>query len=230
MSFPTGFGFRPYFRGVRERRAPGEEEPMSSVGSVTHWIHQLKQGDRDAARPLWERYFRALVERARRQLGSLPRRVADEEDVALAAFNSFYRAAEQGRFPKLDDRDDLWQVLLRIVTNKAIDERRRVLRPRRGGGRVLDEGALPVEDPAGDGSPLALAMSREPSPEFAALAAEEWRRLFGLLRDPELEKVALMKMEGYGMDEIAGQLGCVPRTVQRKLQLIRHTWEQGESP
>jgi DNA-directed RNA polymerase specialized sigma24 family protein len=203
---------------------------MSSVGSVTHWIHQLKQGDRDAARPLWERYFSLLVQRARRKLGGLPRRTADEEDVALAAFNSFYRAAEQGRFPKLDDRNDLWQVLLLITNRKAIDERRRVLRPRRGAGLVLDEGALPVEDVSDGCSPLAQLMGREPSPEFAALAAEEWRRLFGLLRDPELEKVALMKMEGYGMDEIATHLGCVPRTVQRRLQLIRHTWEGGELP
>src|SRR5262249_15219134 len=34
-------------------------------------------------------------------------RPADQEDVALSAFDSFYRAAEQGRFPRLHDRDDL---------------------------------------------------------------------------------------------------------------------------
>jgi len=34
-----------------------------------------------------------------------------------------------------------------------------------------------------------------------------------------------MKMEGYGMDEIAGWLGCVPRTVRPRLWLIRHIWE-----
>jgi len=33
-------------------------------------------------------------------------------------------------------------------------------------------------------------------------------------------------MEGYGLAEIATELGCVPRTVQRRLRLIRHIWER----
>jgi hypothetical protein len=40
------------------------------------------------------------------------RRAADEEDVALSAFNSFCLRAEEGRFLRLDDSDDLWQVLM----------------------------------------------------------------------------------------------------------------------
>jgi len=34
-------------------------------------------------------------------------------------------------------------------------------------------------------------------------------------------RVALAKMEGYTNDEIAAQLECAPRTVERKLRLIR---------
>jgi DNA-directed RNA polymerase specialized sigma24 family protein len=56
--------------------------------------------------------------------------------------------------------------------------------------------------------------------------AETWRRLVGQLRDPELEQVALLKMDGYSLEEIAARLGCVPRTVRRRLQLIRHIWER----
>jgi DNA-directed RNA polymerase specialized sigma24 family protein len=33
-------------------------------------------------------------------------------------------------------------------------------------------------------------------------------------------------MEGYTIDEIAAKLGCVARTVDRKLRLIRRTWEK----
>jgi DNA-binding CsgD family transcriptional regulator len=32
-------------------------------------------------------------------------------------------------------------------------------------------------------------------------------------------------MEGYTNDEIAAQLGCARRTVARRLELIRKTWE-----
>jgi hypothetical protein len=67
---------------------------MSSPGSVTCWIQQLKAGERAATQALWESYFQRLVARARRQLAGVPRRAADEEDVALSAFDSFCRAAE----------------------------------------------------------------------------------------------------------------------------------------
>ncbi len=41
---------------------------MSTDGSITHWLSKLQEGDREAAQPLWERYFHLLVSRA---LGSL---------------------------------------------------------------------------------------------------------------------------------------------------------------
>jgi DNA-directed RNA polymerase specialized sigma24 family protein len=37
--------------------------------------------------------------------------------------------------------------------------------------------------------------------------------------------VAIKKMEGRTNEEIAGLLGVVPRTVERKLRLIRELWE-----
>jgi hypothetical protein len=41
-----------------------------------------------------------------------------------------------------------------------------------------------------------------------------------------LESVALLRMEGYTVEEIAGRLGYVPRTIKRKLRVIRGLWEQ----
>jgi DNA-directed RNA polymerase specialized sigma24 family protein len=72
-------------------------------------------------------------------------------------------------------------------------------------------------------------LSREPTPEFAVQAAEEYQRLLGLLGDAELERVAVWKMEGHSNEEIAEKLGCVPRTVERKLRLIRDIWQR-ETP
>src|SRR5215470_4484760 len=93
-------------------------------GSITRWLAQLKTGDARAVQPLWERYFDRLVRLARKRLCAPGRPLADEdeEDVALSAFHSFCTAAPRGRFPRLDDRDDLWRVLVCVTARKAIDQ------------------------------------------------------------------------------------------------------------
>src|SRR6516165_9840548 len=109
---------------------------MSPGGSVTQWLGQAQAGDPAAAQQLWERYFGRLVAFARVKLQGAPRGMADEEDVALSAFDSFYRGVEQGRFPRLSDRDDLWQVLVVLTERKAINLMHHERRQKRGGSTV----------------------------------------------------------------------------------------------
>lgn len=197
-----------------------------SSGSVTYWIGQLKAGDEQAAQKLWEGYFGRLVALARGKLRGAQKRHADEEDVALSAFDSFCRGAEKNRFPRLEDRDDLWQLLLMITARKAVDLRQHEKRQRRGGGAVPagQGGASPEETDL-----LNQIVGKEPTPEFAAMVAEECQRLLAGLEDAELHQMALWKMEGYTNAEIAQRLGVVPRTVERKLRLIRSLlWSQGD--
>jgi DNA-directed RNA polymerase specialized sigma24 family protein len=192
-------------------------------GSVTRWVGGLQGGDPDAVPALWERYFARLVALARRRLASVRhgRAVEDEEDAALSAFESFCAGAALGRFPRLSGRDDLWRLLVVITSRKvgAQLDRRRSLK--RGGHMVRRE---PGDDPERDGE-LALAISREPSPEFAAEIAEETRRLLDLLGGDPLRSIALWRMEGYTAEEIAARLGCTRRTVVRKLEMIREAWK-----
>jgi RNA polymerase sigma factor (sigma-70 family) len=189
---------------------------MSSVGSVTHWIRQLKSGDMEGAQQLWERYFQQLVRLARQHLGNLPRQAADEEDVALSAFDSFCRDTQRGRFPRLADRDDLWRLLVTMTAQKSLDLIRREQAHKRGAGRLAVGAADDIEQIIG----------REPKPEFAAMVAEESRRLLDALPDPSLRALALKKMEGYTNEEIASELGCVTRTIERRLHLIRTFWSR----
>ncbi len=106
---------------------------MSEDGSVTHWIHQLKAGDSDAAHQLLGRYYRRLIALARKKLrGS--RRAADEEDVVQNAFAAFCRRARLGQFARLDDRNDLLRLLLVITARKAIDQRMKENCGKRGRG------------------------------------------------------------------------------------------------
>jgi DNA-directed RNA polymerase specialized sigma24 family protein len=195
--------------------------PTPSGGSVTHWLQGLQAGDPAAVQPLWERYFRRLVGLARANLQSTRRQAADEEDVALSAFDSFCRHAERGHFPQLADRDSLWRLLVVLTARKAAHLARDQGRHKRGGsGRPAAEALEDEEE-----SVLAQLLSREPDPAFAAQAAEEYRRLLAGLKDPELESVVVWRMEGYTVEEIAARLGCVPRSVKRKLRLIRGIWE-----
>jgi DNA-directed RNA polymerase specialized sigma24 family protein len=203
---------------------------MNSAGSVTTWIGRLKAGDHAAAQRLWEGYFRRLVGLARARLQGTPRAAADEEDVALSAFDSFCRGAERGQFPQLVDRHDLWQLLVLLTARKAVQWQRHERRQKRGGGRVLGEADLGDANASGDEPALAQVLGPEPTPEFAAQVAEECQRLLGLLDDGRLRALALRKMEGYTNEEIARDLGCGLRSVERKLVRIRTLWASEVGP
>jgi RNA polymerase sigma factor (sigma-70 family) len=201
---------------------------MSGLGSVTHWLDQLRGGDPVAAQNLWEGYYRQLVDLARRRLRHAPRGMADEEDVALSAFDSFLRGVDQGRFPQLNDRDDLWRLLFVITERKAVNLAQHERRLKRGGGKVRHASELDCDTSTTPG--LDRFTSPEPTPEQAAQLADECRRLLTALADDTLRAVALAKLEGYTNEEIAGRLGCVLPTVERKLRRIRLTWEKENAP
>jgi DNA-directed RNA polymerase specialized sigma24 family protein len=197
---------------------------MPSEGSITRLFNQLQQGERATAQQLWELYFRRLVGLARSKLGQLPRGAADEEDVALSAFDSFCRGAEQGRFPQLGDRNSLWNLLVTITMRKVIDLRQYLGRDKRDWRRVQQEAQGGDDESSWQGSGLAMLLSREPDPAFASEVAEECRRLLDSLSDNELREIALLKMEGYTNVAIAAKLDCALATVERRLKLIRKRW------
>jgi DNA-directed RNA polymerase specialized sigma24 family protein len=185
--------------------------------SVSNWLVLLKSGNQDGARLLWDRYFSQVVQVAEQRTRGLLRRAADEEDVALSAFDSFCRAAARGEFERLENRDDLWQILLSLTIRKAIDLRRYDLAKRRSPDDLslvpLDQ--LFVED----------LISREPDPEFAAIVADDFQALLGRLKDDQMRVIAMRKLEGFTDAEIARDLGCSLRTIERRLDLIRRNWE-----
>lgn len=197
---------------------------------ITHWILGLAQGDARAAELLWQRYYEQLVQTARRRLGS-HRRVSDEEDIALSAMHSFCRGASEGRFPRLADREDVWKLLMTITARKAMAHRRREMRQKRGGGTVRGESVFAHHDALERNPGINEILGDQPTPAFAALLTEEMERLLGVLDEPALREIALMKLEGYTNDEIAARLECARRTVERKLARIREKWSQsGDDP
>ncbi|MFO0954159.1 MAG: ECF-type sigma factor [Isosphaeraceae bacterium] len=181
---------------------------MSPPDEVTLWLEQMKRGDRDPVGPLFDRYFQRVVALAASRLKGRGALAGYDEDVALSAFKSLCLGAERGRFPWLGDRDALWRLLAVITVRKAVELHRRK-RPDLG-----------PEDAIQD------ALSHEPAPDEVAEFSDSVDTLLGRLGDPELRQIALWKVEGHSNAEIATRLGCVERTVERKLHQIRLVWER----
>jgi DNA-directed RNA polymerase specialized sigma24 family protein len=114
-----------------------------------------------------------------------------------------------------------------ITAHKSVDYIRRENRHKRGGtGQPSVDAAERAESPAVAVS-LSDLLSREPTPEYAAELSDHLERLLARLDatgDRDLRNIAILKMDGYKNDEAAERIGCVVRTVERKLQLIARLW------
>lgn len=202
---------------------------MATEGSITVQIGKLlARGPESqcAAQHLWERYCPRLLELAQRHLRGLPRRAADEEDVVVVAFERFCRAAQQRRFAQLQDRNDLWQLLLVLTEREAVNQVRATVRQKRGGGQLRGESALDQPDEAGDGRAIEQVEDPKPTPEFAAQLTENLEARLRRLGEPVLRDIALFKLEGFTNEEIADKLGCSLPTVERKCRRIRKIWQE----
>ena len=197
--------------------------------SPTYWLPALQQGNEQAAERLWRDYFLRTVRLAKRQMGGLRLRAADEEDVALSAMNSFCRMAKNRDDP-IADSTELWKLLATIVRRKVNKERQRQFADKRQEYRLVGEsGISPMYDDQekeGFDSGLAQISDREPSPELAMQLAETWERILAL---PDVEEIVLLKRDGYSNSEIAEKMGCSTRTVQRAIEKIKKEWENWQA-
>jgi DNA-directed RNA polymerase specialized sigma24 family protein len=194
---------------------------MARKCSVSQWISELEAGDSEAAAKIWRRYGARLLRLAQNRLGTTRRRVSDEEDIALTAFAQFCRGVQQKRFAKLEDRDDLWHLLVVLTVRKSVDQvRRETRRSERG------ESVFRVANDCTSQTPgIDQVTGSQFPPDLVVQSLEQCELLLSRLDDETLRQVALWKLEGLTNEEIAEKLGCVTRTVERKLAILRRKWE-----
>ena len=197
---------------------------MNQSPDQTHFLARLQQGDPDAAAPLWQACVHRIMAIARKKLGNAPRRISDEEDIAVSAFNSFCQGAKEGRFQVLENRQDLWNILAVIVTRKANRQIEFLNAQKRGPGRVRGDSVFVDTDQSACFGLDQLADDR-PAAEMISMMEEEFESLLNQLYDQQLRKIALLKLEGYSNQEIADQLGRNLRSIERKLNIIRGIWQ-----
>jgi DNA-directed RNA polymerase specialized sigma24 family protein len=198
---------------------------MSSDDPITLWIEKLRTADTVAAQHLWDHFVGRLYELGRTKLRFETRRVYDEEDAALSAFHSVCTGIITGQFPDLRDRRGLWQLLV-VITARKVAHRQRYDRQQRRDVRRNRAGSVRL--PAGPKSTavnLDTLPSREPTAEFVVEFVETFQHLFEDLHDLPLQQVVELRMQGHSDTEIADQLNCSRRTVQRRLEIIRRRWE-----
>jgi RNA polymerase sigma factor (sigma-70 family) len=200
---------------------------MEPDASVTRLIRLLRAEDkavRDmAASLIWQRYFRDLLDLARKNLDKQVRRRADEEDVLQSMFRSFCARQVRGEFD-LADRDELWRLLVTITLRKARNTARDHHRERRDIARERTQSAQADDNSSCPGWALEQMDASAPSPAEAAVLNEALERRLASLDDAELRQIALWRLEGFANREIADRLDCTERSVERRLERIRSRW------
>lgn len=203
-----------------------QEDPISQ------WIAELRDADDNAAAAgLWNHFVIRLSDAAGYMLSPRTRRVYDEDDAALSAFNSVLVGIAAGRYPKLNERESLWRLLLVVTSRKIAHRHRHDHQQKRDVRQTLFDSVFADGSTEGTQGGIQQLPCREPSPEFVTAFAETCDALFASLPDPKLQQVATMRLEGHTDSEIAANLGCARSTVQRRLEMIRRCWRHlDESP
>jgi len=198
-------------------------------GSETNFpelIEQVRAGDEQAIAELWENYFQQLVRVAASRLPPNLKRTGDEEDIALSAFHSFIAGVRTDRFPDLSGPENLWGLLITLTTRKVSAHLRHHGRQKRGGGNVRGESVFFRPDGTRTSGGLGEVAADDQPADIRAELAEACDDLLSQLDDQQLRQIALMRMDGYLVDEIAARLDISKRAVERRLQLIRRIWSE----
>ena len=194
---------------------------MPHEDSIQLLIEEIRGGDDDAVKVLWDGYFPRIVGLAAQRLRGERARQAGEEDVALSVMESMVVALRKGRMTELDSRDGLWRLLAAMTRRKVIDlVRHNKVRPQMGESGVYN----PTDDGPNQG--LDILPGNDLPPEMAVEIDAEWNRLIGLLPREEYREAALKRLEGYTVKEIAQQRNCHITTVERQLRIVRKHWEK----
>jgi hypothetical protein len=160
------------------------------------------------------------------------------------ATKSFCIRQRRGDFD-LSNRDELWNLPVRITLRKARNTAIRHFQGKRDVRREDAEAAVdrPGDDPSG--TILDQIDSDGPTPAEAGLLNEAPERRFQMLKNPNLRRIALWKLEGNTNPEIARTLGprsatashagaeahqARPRRRQREIDLQRAVTAENDEP
>lgn len=189
-------------------------ERTRAAASSAKLLAQWRAGDEEAAGEIWRRYAERLIALARTRLAKSLMRVLDPEDVVQSAYRSFFVNARSDRYV-LRQSGDLWRLLVAITLHKLHNQFRRHTSRKRAVTRE-EQG----ERSGGAPDLQTILFTRDPSPEQAAMVADEVAMLLGRLRHPVRHMVELC-LQGHSVSEIADATQRHPITVRRNLKGVQ---------
>lgn len=199
---------------------------MEMTSSVTDWITQLRNGHSSACDKLWPFYLQRLTAMISQKLEYSRTGVSDEEDVLIDTCEVCFRKIKEGVYPNVSSRHDLWRLLTKIATRKSIDQ---IRRSRKGVDRLRTDATQTIHanNDSFEINHIDSFPGAEPTPEFAAMVADESRYRLSQLPDKMVDVVRL-RLQGFTLKEIAQKTNVSLPTVQRYLNFVRESWSQDE--
>jgi hypothetical protein len=188
-------------------------------GSITQWLERLQNGDTEAAKEIWSRYYPRVLRLAATQLIKNDDPSIDEEDVAQSTFRTVYLAVLDGKYPEVEDRRGLWRLLLVSTLNRVRNHYR-------------DRNTLKRSVNTQDSVELSRRrlMMDISGPEVQAEMADLIETLFRRLdqEDPtgELRKIALLQLDEHSATSIARKLKRRKNHVLQRVRWIRILFEE----
>ena len=190
---------------------------MPDQSTISTWLRRLQgQADDLSAQKIWDRVSPRILALSRRLIQKIDADAAvDEEDVTLSVFASLYDGLQGQQFPKLQDSDGLLKLLVLMTVRKINDHSkfRRALK-RNQGSQQESLCTEQMHEPADD----------QPDPAEEVMMADQCRAMLAQLKDPLLESIVLLKLDGCTNDEIAEQMQYSRRTIQRMLNMVKEAW------
>ncbi len=202
---------------------PGDDEKLTQL-----FLRLQGARDDEACAELWDAVYERVVVLARARISAWNKRMADEEDIALSAINSFVRAAEAGRLTGLQNGGDLWRVLFTITSRKANAFQVRQSAEKRGDGLVRGDSVFELTASETNNGFNTVEDPGDPH-RFVDELLGECRERIESLPDDILRTIAIRRMEGYEVAEIAVELCLSVATIKRKLARIRDLWADDAS-
>jgi RNA polymerase sigma-70 factor (ECF subfamily) len=193
---------------------------MSGDSSFSRLMEQLRAGDPEASRRIFETYAHRLIGLARSRMDGMHRQKEGAEDIVQSALASFFLRHAARPFD-LANWDNLWALLTVITLRKCYHH----VEHYRAACRDVRRETMAQQGDTDDSTASFIAIAREPSPdEVAGLCDTLGELLRGL---PERDRrIVTLALDDHSIPEISRIVGRSEYLVRKVIQQIRQRWER----